>query len=370
MIKEGKAVLDIEIPKVVSSKMGVFYNPKMRINRDITIFILSKVSRNLRICDPLGASGIRSLRILLELSNVKELIYNDIDKKACEFFRRMLSLNGLDSAPVKIYCADASYLLGSIRGFDYIDIDPFGSPVGFLQSAIISLNRHGLLAVSATDTSVLSGTYPQVCKRRYGASPLLEAEFYHEIGLRILIKRVIEEGAKLDFAMRPLLAYSHLHYMRAFFIKDIGSKRADAQTEKIGYILFCPSCIFRDRVSLDEIYTTCPICSSRLKLAGPLWIGQILDRDILHQETNLPTISKEALRLLEMLKLESLKTSVGFYTIPALCKKLKIPQPPPLHFLIDLLEGSRTHMHPQGIRTDLEPTEIIRRLSEWSLKSS
>lgn len=345
--------------------MEVFYNPKMRTNRDITIFLLSKIRKDLRVCDPLGASGIRSLRMLLELGNIKELIYNDIDPKACEFFRKMLFLNGLNNAPVKIYCNDASSLLCQLRGLDYVDIDPFGSPVGFLNGAINSLNRYGILAISATDTSVLSGTYPETCQIRYGSSPLLDAEFYHEIGLRILIKKVVEEGAKLDFSLRPILSYSHLHYMRAFFIKDIGSKRAIAQIKNIGYILFCPSCIYRASARLEELYTHCPVCSSHLRICGPLWIGPLSDREFLSMESSVLTLSEETLRLLKTLELESQKSSAWFYTIPALCKRLKIPKPPPLKWALDTLEGVKTHMHPQGLRTDLSPIEIIRRLSSW-----
>ncbi|MCU0373510.1 MAG: ATP-binding protein, partial [Ignavibacteria bacterium] len=42
-------------------------------------------------------------------------------------------------------------------GFDYIDIDPFGSPCPFLDAAIKRLSRGGILAVTATDTSALAG---------------------------------------------------------------------------------------------------------------------------------------------------------------------------------------------------------------------
>ena len=52
-------------------------------------------------------------------------------------------------------------------GFDYIEIDPFGSPTDFLESSIVRLSRRGILAVTATDTAPLCGTYPNTCKRKY-----------------------------------------------------------------------------------------------------------------------------------------------------------------------------------------------------------
>ena len=39
------------------------------------------------------------------------------------------------------------------KGFDYIDLDPFGSPNIFLDSAVKRLGRNGILAVTATDTA-------------------------------------------------------------------------------------------------------------------------------------------------------------------------------------------------------------------------
>ena len=37
--------------------------------------------------------------------------------------------------------------------FDYIDIDPFGSPNPFLAAAIGRITRNGIVAVTATDTA-------------------------------------------------------------------------------------------------------------------------------------------------------------------------------------------------------------------------
>ena len=50
----------------------------------------------------------------------------------------------------KLAMADASY--------QWIDIDPFGSPVPFIDSAIQSLARTGVLEVTATDTAALTGS--------------------------------------------------------------------------------------------------------------------------------------------------------------------------------------------------------------------
>ena len=69
-------------------------------------------------------------------------------------------------------------------GFDYIDVDPFGSPNPFLDAAIKRIARDGILAVTATDTAPLCGTYTNACRRKYWAVPLRN-ELMHEIGIRI-----------------------------------------------------------------------------------------------------------------------------------------------------------------------------------------
>ena len=76
-------------------------------------------------------------------------------------------------------------LLSDMR-FHYIDIDPFGSPVYFVDSAMRSVYNNGIIACTATDTATLCGVYPNVCRRRYGVKPF-HSNVMHETGLRILL---------------------------------------------------------------------------------------------------------------------------------------------------------------------------------------
>ena len=41
-IEEGRAVIRIKKASKVSKEMGVFYNPAMKLNRDITILLLQQ----------------------------------------------------------------------------------------------------------------------------------------------------------------------------------------------------------------------------------------------------------------------------------------------------------------------------------------
>jgi len=118
----------------------------------------------------------------------------------------------------------------------------------FVESVALSMKRGGILSLTATDTAPLSGTYPKTCIRRYGSRPLRN-EFKHEVGIRILVKKVIELGAQHDIAMIPMFAYSHLHYFKLFFMKDRGAKLTNSLIDQFGYVLYCFNCLNREAVS-------------------------------------------------------------------------------------------------------------------------
>ncbi len=365
MISEGKAKIKLGVPKVVSTHMGVFYNPIMKVNRDISLLIMSSMEKDITVCDILAASGIRLIRAVLELPNVKKVIYNDLDIKAREKFLESLHLNGIDTHKVEIYTEEANILARKLKNVDYLDLDPFGSPVPFLESSLFPVNRYGVLSVTATDTAVLSGTYPQTCFRRYGSKPMLDAEFYHEIGTRILIKKVVEEGAKHDYAFTPIFSYSYKHHMKVFLIKDIGAKRTDKVLESIGYLQYCPSCLYRTSVTLEGIKGTCPYCSSKMHYAGPLWIGKLWDENLVEKiwaNRAKVDISQETNKLLSAIKEESKKQTLGFYTISAIGRAYRIANLPPIHKVIELFDGTRTHFRGDGFRSNLPHEEFIEKV--------
>lgn len=368
MLREGKVTLNIELPKVISSRMDVFYNPYMRENRDISLLIILSVGKeDLEVCDPMGASGVRLLRMLMETSKVKRVIYNDINPSSVEFFKGLLESHKVPKDKVEIHQEDACLLLRKLRKVHYVDIDPFGSPVPFLESGILSVARHGILGITSTDTSVLSGTYPSTCIRRYGSRPLLSAEFYHEVGIRILIKKVVEEGAKLDYALKPIFSYSYRHYFRVFFKKDVGPRRADGLLKEIGYLLYCDSCLYRKGVDVESLVYSCPHCGNRLLISGPLWLGELWDLELvekLWELRGMVEISKETNKLLKRIRQEARYKTLGFYTVSSLAKAFKLSQPPPIERFLEVFEGVRTHYTGEGFRTELPHQEVLKRIHE------
>jgi len=71
------------------------------------------------------------------------------------------------------------------RYFDVVDLDPYGTAVPFLESAIQAIADGGLLAVTCTDMAVLCARTPQVCFYKYGGAPLSKS-YCHEVRIHSL----------------------------------------------------------------------------------------------------------------------------------------------------------------------------------------
>lgn len=56
--------------------------------------------------------------------------------------------------------------------FSAVDLDPYGSPQIFLDSAVQCVADGGLLLVTATDMAVLAGNSPETCYYKYGSVSL------------------------------------------------------------------------------------------------------------------------------------------------------------------------------------------------------
>lgn len=181
IIKEG--LVKLEVPEDHLKKRH-FYNPKMELTRDLSILILRTLNpKNWVVCDALAALGARGIRIAKE-TDVSEVWINDANPEVIPFIKKNVKINEVEDK-VKIFNLDAKELLLK-RKFDYIDIDPFGSPVRFFDSTARAIEVGGLIGTSATDTGALCGSKPKTCAKRYGISNF-KTDFYNEVGVRALI---------------------------------------------------------------------------------------------------------------------------------------------------------------------------------------
>jgi tRNA (guanine26-N2/guanine27-N2)-dimethyltransferase len=104
-----------------------------------------------------------------------------MDKKAVDCIRLNAEKNNIDMDKFKIYQYEASQLLyTNMKSFDVIDLDPYGSAIPLLDSAIQGINNGGLLCVTFTDMPVLCGNYPETTLYKYGVIPY-KTSFCHEV---------------------------------------------------------------------------------------------------------------------------------------------------------------------------------------------
>jgi tRNA (guanine26-N2/guanine27-N2)-dimethyltransferase len=192
-VREGSA--EIIVPEESLRKNSeTFYNPAMEYQRDLTMAALrvyrGMAGKDISICDPLAGTGIRAVRMLKEVPGIGSMAVNDGNPKAVELIRKNLKANfpGKRKAPARVLNKNANMLfLGMRRGFDCIDIDPFGSPVTFLFNAGYALRDGSLFGITATDTGALCGSFPATCLARYGIMTG-RSDFFKELGVRVLIK--------------------------------------------------------------------------------------------------------------------------------------------------------------------------------------
>jgi tRNA (guanine26-N2/guanine27-N2)-dimethyltransferase len=348
----------------------------MKLNRDVSVLLLNSIDKKeMQLALPLAATGIRGIRFLLELkkSKVKTVSFNDNNIEAVNLIKSNLRLNKIKLGnKVKAFNLDANEFLLSSRGFDYIDIDPFGSPNFLLDSAVKRISRKGILAVTATDTAALCGSSKNACLRKYW-SKALKNEFCHEIGLRILIKKVQQIASQHDKALTPIFSYSKDHYFRIFFYCNKGKKKADEIMKKHGYIVHCKKCLFRETANTIFNDEKCPFCKSKIDYAGKLWLGQLWDKKIvanMNKEAK-KTNNKGLIKLIQTITDESKINSVGFYDIAKVVKHNKLKHVPKKEILIKEIKKAKfkvaeTHIRPNSIRSNIgikELVKIIKRIS-------
>ena len=398
LIKEGQTEAfvsednDLDIPTASAS---VFYNPEMELNRDLNVAVTSVFVKKLMerkkfersqitYLDAFSASGIRGLRVAKEVGI--SAVLNDWKEEAAAQIQKNIEHNGL-SETVSASCQNANKLLHNQK-FAIVDIDPFGSPSQFLDSAVSSATF--MLGVTATDTAPLCGAHLKSGMRKYSAVPL-NNEFHSEMGLRILIGSMAREAAKFDKGIRPLFSHATRHYVRVYAEILNGAGNADKTLKELGFVSWCPKCgCFETKkgiaVYMDEF---CPECSTPIenqsekqnekqsrKLSGPLWLGTFKEIDFCDEvisELEMLTLNKkdEAAKLLTVCRNEA--DLPFFYDQHMLCEKLKISASPMEPFLEKLREcghtATRTHFSGTSFKTDAPMAEILEVLKAFSGKN-
>lgn len=378
-----------EDKKQPGTSLPVFYNPRMRLNRDLSVLFLKSYMKDYPVelmCEPLTGSGVRTLRYLNECSGSFHAKMCDANPQAVETAKRNVNALGFDDRADVIH-GDAKVLLmteSREKRFDFVDIDPFGTPAPYLNAALQSVSPNGgLLAVTATDMPVLCGVYPKVSLRRYGGYSA-RTPFTHEIAVRLLSGFIYSVAGSNDCSMEPLAVLSTDHYIRSWVRIESNRTESNRQVDDLGIIRYCLGCMHSETVPLSSKLQSGDFdhkiegCTGHVRVAGPLWIGELfnskfLDNAILAiDKDDTETYHRKVPEMLEKMAEEMKLTDYPFIDLHALFDLHNLA-PIKNQVTIDRLkeqgyEATRTHFKPTGIRTNASVDEVTKIVTEYSTR--
>jgi len=367
VIKEGLVSVVMPRSGLGSTKHGpsrsapVFLNPAMELARDITVAVFPLLGDRFRkrVLDGLAGTGIRGLRIAREAPGAwGEVTLNDRNPLAFKAIQRNIALNGQDPATVRATKCHASSLLIE-ESFTYIDLDPYGTPVPFIDAAIQSSVK-SVLAVTATDSAALTGSSPETCLRRYGARPQ-KCHYLQEAGLRTLIGFIVRHAARYDKAATPLLSTATDYYMRTYILLWDGAARAKESIMKLGHTTLNKDGSITTQTFADGAEH---LPSKASKAWGPLWTGPLHDAELV-KKLKVPAHSnnKKALeKMFEHFRGEA-NLMPMFYDMDEMARIYR-HNPPKLETVLAGIrekgfKASRSSISPKGFKTDMPFDELV-----------
>lgn len=292
-----------------------------------------------KVLDALSATGLRALRYAHELPFVTSVVANDLSQKATEMIALNVDHNSLKAkiTPVTGNAVAHMYQLagqehkgGPGKLYDVVDLDPYGTAVPFLDSAVQALCSGGLLCVTCTDTAVfMSNSYPEKAFSLYGGTSV-KGQCAHEGGLRLMLHAIATTAARYGIAIEPLLSLSIDYYARVFVrlkrspadVKFLMAKTMTLSHCDNGCHAIVPQWLGKSTAAKDKRgqqfwkhgYSQlsggefCEHCSFKTHVNGPMWGGPLHNPAFIERILSfLPAIDKSTYPTYE--RMEGMLTS-------------------------------------------------------------
>lgn len=348
-----------------------------------------KVTRELKppiVLEALAASGLRSLRYAREVDGLGKVVALDNDKASIEACKRNIKFNGASAiSKVEAHLADARvYMLTHPKEFDVVDLDPYGSPSVFLDSAVQAVADGGLLMCTATDLAVLCGTNGEVCYSKYGSYPV-KGKYCHEMALRILLACIESHANRYKRYIVPVLSVYMDFYVRVFVRVFTSASEIKNTPLKLSYVYQCAGCDSFHLQSLGRTVTKnnslkhapgigpvvpqeCSDCGKKFNVGGPIWSAPIHDQDwVLSTLTDVRQMKD---RYPAYNKITSVLTTVSeelhdiplFFSLHNISGTVKCTSPSAVMFRSAVINAgyqiSSSHCNPLGLKSDA-PWDVI-----------
>ncbi|KAI8518299.1 TRMT1-like protein [Branchiostoma belcheri] len=328
---EMGVTLKVKENHTTPEKTDTFYNPKMRMNREMVLCALATMAEEkdqLRCLDAFGATGIEGILWSKYLrSKQPQVTIGDIKEETVALIKKNVRSNGFrvkneenshvreeadgrmnneegsvdDNAPaddaevmktpeIEVVCCDANVLLHQ-RPFDFVHLDPYGCSVQYLDAAFRNVPKDGIVAITSTDTSAVYGKCPNVTQRHYNGY-ITRSEFMREMAVRLILASVVRAAARCNKGVDVLLSLVAEHFLLVVVRVLRGPSYADACLERVQGVIHCQLCqerVFQpnDRMLNENNYTFLP-CSCHVGapgktavLLGPVWSGPVFNLEFL-----------------------------------------------------------------------------------------
>ncbi|XP_063154495.1 TRMT1-like protein [Candoia aspera] len=313
VLKEADTDVQVLPNYSTPQKTDSYFNPKMKLNRQLVVCaltVLSEERKPLECLDAFGATGVMGLQWAKHLGNSVKVTINDYNENSVTMIRENCRLNkmkvvmnfeedgcveameeGGENLPaIEVTKMDANVIM-HLRAFDFIHLDPFGSSVNYLDAAFRNVRNLGIVSVTSTDISSLYSKAQHVAQRHYGCN-IIRTEYYKELAARMVVAAVARAAARCNKGVDVLLAVALEHFVLVQVRVLRGPSCADNTVKKIRYLIHCQWCeerIFKREGNMieDNPYWQLPCdCHNQMtgKTAvelGPLWSGSLFNAGFL-----------------------------------------------------------------------------------------
>jgi len=355
-IKEGSVVFDLG---------NSFYNPAMELNRTVSSLCVGAIDETLKICDGMSASGIRGLRYKKENKNVELVNLVDTNKRVCPLIKKNIKLNKIKNC--KVFCENILEHLSAHHEYNFIELDPFGTPGPFLHSAMSSFaanssTKNAILSATATDTAVLHGAHWRATPKQYHAKPIHEM-FLYEFGTRILLAHIARVAHEYEYKIEPIMSFSHRHYVKCIMRVVRGAIPATEQeNQDIGYLIFNPKTFEFKSVCLKDFYNNGLKKKKDEIIGGPIYLGKIQDGKILKKMLQSSSFLYPNSQATKMIGLMAEEKELLYYDLHYMGGILKSSAPKTMDVIEKLKQkgfnATLTHFVSTGVKTNASAKEV------------
>jgi tRNA (guanine26-N2/guanine27-N2)-dimethyltransferase len=278
----------LSLTEKVPPKVPAFFNPAAKQSRDLSILAYRAFEPRLKektFADGFTGIGARALRVAVEVPNIEQVYCNDANPTAIEAARRSSELNEVSEKcrfSVNEVCKFLMNGNDNEERFGIVDLDPFGTPARHIDCVLRAALDDGLVSITATDTAVLCGVYPEVCLRRYYGRPLNNS-YGNETALRLLTSLIALTASRLELAVKPVFSHASMHYLRVYAQVSVSSSEANDVYASIGYVMHCFNCGNRLTTAEYDGRANCDLCQKKLRIGGQLWSGPLHEKEFVEK---------------------------------------------------------------------------------------